>query len=83
MHFVLLVFVSKAGYMGMFSVQYLEKLASKSLIFRRVSFCEDKCKKRKTTSKIHTKKILLYSVRQLKSGRRVSGLNLWGIEEVF
>lgn len=77
MYFVLLVRVSKAGYMGapavpscMLSVQCLEKLTSKNLIFRRVSFCEDKYKKSKMFDfKNNTKKcILLYSVRELKSG---------------
>lgn len=65
MYFVLLVRVSKAGYMGapavpscMLSVQCLEKLTSKNLIFRRVSFCEDKYKKSKMFDfKNNTKKM--------------------------
>lgn len=47
----------------MFLVHYLEDLASKTLVSRRVSFCEDKCKKNETLGlkATHKKDVALFT----------------------
>lgn len=71
MHFVLLIFVFKAGYMraplclaACFQCNIWKNLHLR-LNFYRINFCEDKCKKRKTLDfkDMQKKKILLYSGR--------------------